>query len=128
MRTFSKLKAFCSFPDTIPEKPSKRRDDAAAIGTLFHKAIEVWAVTGDASHFENLDEPVRGWALAMRERWTPPAGIETEVALGLADLPVPRFVEVRETEPGSHEYVPADGKSPLLTAGRADLVWTEEVE
>lgn len=121
MRSFSRLKAFCSFPDRIPEKPSKRRDDAAAIGNLLHKAVEVWTATGDSSHFEALPEPVRGWAMRMKSVWTPPEGCETEMAMGLEDFPEPRFVEVLEPQP--HEYTPADGKTPLLTAGRADLVW-----
>jgi hypothetical protein len=126
MRTFSKLKAFCSFPDTIPEKPSKRRDDAAAIGNLLHKAVEVWVATGDTSHFAGLPEPVRGWAELMRQRWTPPEGCETEVALGLADLPFPHYMAVRETEP--HVYVPELEDERLLTAGRADLIWEDERE
>jgi hypothetical protein len=128
MRTFSKLKAFCSFPDTIPEKPSKRRDDAAAIGNLLHKAVEVWVATGDTAHFAGLPEPVRGWAEIMRQRWTPPENCETEIPLGLVDLPTPKFTAVRETAPGSHEYVPLDAGTKLLTAGRADLVWEDDEE
>lgn len=127
MRTFSKLKAFCSFPDTIPEKPSKRRDDAAAIGALHHKGTEVWVTTGDTSHFEGLPEPVRGWLKLMAQRWTPPEGCETEVALGLEHHPEPRFVDVTETEPDSHVYVAKDGKTPVLTAGRADLLWDQRL-
>ncbi len=126
MRTFSRLKALCSFPDSLPEKPSKRRDDAAALGSLLHKAVEVWVHTGEAGHFDGLPEPVRGWARLMRERWTPPAGCETEVALGLADLPLPKHVNVLEDPPDSHKYRAIDGRTPVLTAGRADLIWTED--
>lgn len=125
MRTFSKLRALCAFPETL-DKPSKRRDDAAALGKLFHKAIEVWAHTDDTSHFEALPEPARGWALRMKQRWTPPEGLEVELAVGLADLPYPEYVPVKEDPPDSHEYSAIDGKTPLLTAGRADLVWVAE--
>lgn len=124
MRSFSKLRAFCSFPDVIGDKPSKRRDDAAAIGTTFHKYIEMWVRSvreGKVFHCDGAVEPVKGWITMMRQRWTPPAGLITEVAMGLEDLPSPRYVDVLEPKP--HEYVPADGKTPLLTAGRADLVW-----
>lgn len=129
MRSFSRLKAFCSFPDTIEEKPSKRRDAAAAIGTTFHKYIEMWVTSvrdGTVFHCDGAVEPVKGWITMMRQRWTPPAGLMTEVALGLADLPEPEFVAVNEPEP--HVYVAKDGKTPLLTAGRADLIWEDDDE
>jgi hypothetical protein len=127
MRSFSKLKAFCSYPETIPQKPSKRRDDAAEIGTMFHKYIEEWAkatAAGTPFHCDGAPEPVRTWIRRMRGSWTPPAGLETELPLGLEDLPFPQYVEVTEPEP--HVYVPVDANAKLLTGGRADLVWVAD--
>lgn len=129
MRTFSKLKAFCSFPETLPDKPSKRRDDAAALGTLFHSYIEEWVQSGrDGWQFscEDAPEPVATWIRRMRQKWTPPPGVETEVCLGLEDLPFPQHVPVVEEPPRSHKYVAVDGRTPVLTAGRSDLQWVEE--
>lgn len=121
MRSFSALRAFCSHMESFPEKPHPRRDAAAALGTRYHEAVELWARTGGSAHFDSYEEPLRSWLLRMREVWTPPEDLETELALGLEDLPFPRYVPVKETEP--HVYVPKDGKTPLLTAGRADLLW-----
>lgn len=127
-RSFSALKAFCSHPETFTRKPKKRRDDAAALGTEFHLYIQRWVesiAAGKPFHCDGAKEPVRGWIRRMRQTWTPPPGLEAELAVGLEDLPGPKFVEVLEPKP--HEYEPADGKTPLLTAGRADLVWVEEL-
>jgi hypothetical protein len=126
VRTFSKLRALCAYPDVI-DKPSARRDDAAALGTSFHAYVEAWIKAlrdGKPWHIDGAPEPIAGWLRRMREVWTPPKGIETEIALGLQDLPEPNYVPVVEIEP--HVYVPADesirGSVRLLTAGRADLV------
>lgn len=129
MRSFSKLKAFCSHPETMPDKPSKRRDDAAAIGTLFHKYIEEWAKATSAGapfHCDGAAEPVRGWIKRMRSVWTPPPGLEAELCLGLADLPFPQWVDAREEPPLSHKYHAVNAGESLLTAGRADLVWVAD--
>lgn len=127
-RSFSSLKAFCSHPETFERKAKKSRDEAADRGTMFHKYIEMWVLAlrqGTVFHCDGAPEPIRTWIRKMRETWTPPAGLETELAVGLADVPVPVFVDVAEPQP--HEYAAKDGKTQLLTAGRADLVWVEEL-
>jgi hypothetical protein len=116
-RSFSKLKQFCNHMETLPDRPSKARDDAAALGTLFHSMVQLRIMSG-AWDFD-APEPVAGWLRRMAEVWTPPDDVETEVACGIADEPL-RYVGVTEPEP--HRYAAVDG-STLLTAGRADLVW-----
>lgn len=127
MRTFSALKALCAHPELL-RRPSKRRDDAAELGTSFHRYIEEWAkalAAGKTWHTDGAPEPIRGWLRRMRQAWTPPPGLEVEVAMGLAvgDDGEPLYTPVREPKP--HAYV-KDGACPtdrpLLTAGRADLV------
>lgn len=128
-RSFSSLKAFCSHPETFPEKPKKSRDEAADRGTQFHKYIEMWVASlrsGTPFHCDGAAEPVRGWVRKMRSFWTPPKDLETELAVGLSLAAAgPEFVDVVEPEP--HEYAPADGETELLTAGRADFVWDQEL-
>lgn len=121
MRSFSKLRAFCSHPETLPDRPSKARDEAAALGTLFHKAVELRVLSGRWPCPTDFPDPVCGWVERMTNVWEVPDDLETEVACGLADEPI-RHVVVREREP--HVYESVDG-SPLLTAGRADLVWEQ---
>jgi hypothetical protein len=125
-RSFSSLKAFCSAPEGFPQRPHPRRDAAAAAGTRYHAAVELWARTGSSAHFDTMEEPLRSWLLRMREAWAPPEDLEVEVCLGLEDLPYPKYVPAVERPEGSHEYHAQDGKTPLLTAGRADLVWRED--
>lgn len=123
IRTFSKLRAFCAHPETI-DRPSARRDAAAALGTQFHEYIQEWSHyvrEGLSWGLEGVSEPVLGWIRRMQQVWAPPPGLRVEVAMGLADLAYPEFVPVDET--GPHVYVAKDGETPLLTAGRADLVW-----
>jgi len=121
MRSFSKLKALCAWPAEI-EKPSPRRDDAAALGTLFHERAERWALSFDgAMDYSGVPEPVAGWLRRLVKSWTPPPGLECEVPLGLRDAPWPAYVPVREPRP--HEYEPIDKDEVLMTAGRADWVW-----
>lgn len=126
MRTFSRLRALCAYPETL-DRPSARRDEAAATGTTFHLYIQRWAeavAEGRPWHLDGATEPVRGWLQRMREVWTPPKGLEVEVAMGLQDHAEPVYVPVVEAEP--HVYVPKDesirGSVRLLTAGRADLL------
>lgn len=125
MRTMSKLRAFCAHPETI-DRPSARRDAAAGLGTTCHEYIDQWRACLSAGRpwlIDGAPEPVRTWLGKLREVFEPPPGWQTEVAMGLADLPYPEFVPVRETAPGSHVYEPEDGATPLLTAGRADMLW-----
>jgi hypothetical protein len=144
MRTFSQLRAFCSHPELL-RKPSKRRDDAAALGTMFHKYVEAWRLCiaeGKPWHVDGAPEPVAGWLKRMREVWTPPPNAEVEVAMGLAPTlgGEPDYVPVDEVAP--HVYVPSSmqirpsdwaeasekqrqdllASCGLLTAGRADLI------
>lgn len=141
MRTLSKLKALCAFTEVL-DKPSRARDEAAGHGKSFHTYVEGWVEAVAAGRPWHIDGDagllVRGWLERMRAVWTPPPGIEAELAMGLADAPTPRYVAV--DEPAPHEYVPADlcvtpaiwagasdehrrqWQSGLLTAGRADLV------
>lgn len=123
MRSFSRLPVLpCCHAEVLPRPPNKRRDDAAAVGTLFHGGAEYRVLSGQWSF--DFPEPVAGWLRRMAAIWTPPPGCEAELAVGLADEPQPRYVPVKETEP--HVYVAQDGVTPLLTAGRADLVWVED--
>lgn len=87
MRTMSKLRALCAHPDQL-QRPSSRRDAAAADGKLFHAWVEAWrrcAAIGEPVSTDQLYQPLRGWADRMREVWTPPDDLEVEVALGLAE-------------------------------------------
>ncbi len=125
MRTFSKLRALCAYPDVI-DRPSARRDEAAVHGIAFHTYVERWAEAVAAGlpipwEMDQLASPlVRGWLERMRAIWTPPAGLEMELAMGLADEALPRYVPVTETEP--HVYVPVVSTTKVLTAGRADMI------
>jgi hypothetical protein len=140
MRTFSKLRALCAYPETI-DRPSRRRDEAAGFGISYHGHVEQWrdaVVNGRPWDIDGVGEPMRGWLVRMREVWTPTPDLEVEVAMGLADAPAPRYVPV--DEPAPHCYVPADlgvtalmwaaapdevrqqWQSGMVTAGRADLL------
>ncbi|HKO84900.1 MAG TPA: hypothetical protein VJ140_10160 [Actinomycetota bacterium] len=142
MRTFSRLRAFCAYSEQL-ERPSRRRDAAAAEGTKLHRYVEQWvrcAAEGRPFHFDGAaSDQVRGWLQRLTESWTPPAGLEMEVPLGLAaGTEQPEYVAV--DEPADHRYVPASlgittatwaaaseeqrtqWQATLLTAGRADLV------
>jgi hypothetical protein len=125
MRTMSKLRAFCAHPETI-DRPSARRDAAAGLGNTFHDYVEQWEIClreGRPWLIDGAPEPVRGWLQRLREVFVPPEGLRAEIAVGLADLPYPEYVAVKEVAPGTHIYEPEDGVTALLTAGRADLVW-----
>lgn len=145
MRTFSKLRALCAYPEVL-DRPSQRRDDAAALGTTFHKYVEEWRrcqLEGRPWHIDGAPEQVRAWLRRMQAVWTPPADLEVEVAMGLANEAAPEFVAVDEVAP--HIYVPSSLKvteamweaasdeqrrewqSTLVSAGRADLVIPREL-
>lgn len=131
MRTFSGLKLLCAWPEEIDKGPKKNRDLAGAMGTRFHKAKQLWVMTGDTSHFDSLANPERAWLYELARTWVPPEDIEMEVCLGLcvAHDGSPRYVSVTEEPPDSHNYVLSgscrEEKEPpvLLTAGRADMIF-----
>jgi len=117
----SSLVRHCAHRNVLSKlRPRPARTVAAADrGTLFHAAVERWIRSGEVPQVE--DPEVQGWLDMLAIDWTPPPRAGVELALGLS--PTRKFVEVEEPEP--HVYVPTDGKSPLLTAGRADVVWAE---
>jgi hypothetical protein len=104
-------------PTTAKERDARaRRDAAAEKGTAFHEAIQRWAAPGTVIP-EVADDEVRGWIEMLAMSWAPRPGMLFELAVGLR--PDGTGVECDEPEP--HVYVARDG-SPLLTAGRADVV------
>lgn len=130
MRTFSALTqaAVCGYPEQLDFEyaPNPRRMEAAATGEEFHSACQAWIAAhqkGEPLFDSGYSPVVRRWLNRLRGAWTPPAGIEVEVPLGLEEVAgEPRFVNVREVEP--HVYVPILPGHTLLTAGRADWVWS----
>lgn len=123
MRTMSALKALCPYPEVIDAAPSARRDEAAALGDRCHKAVNLWVMSGDTSHFAQLGDPAMYWLQALASSWQPPEALEMEVPLGLGVSPDgdPEYVAVREEPTGSHNYVTLHNAT-LVTAGRADLI------
>lgn len=132
MRTMSRLRAFCHYPEQIEKPFSKKRDEAAASGTLLHKYAEEWiraTLDGRVFHCDGAPEPVATWLRRLRATWKPPKGIEVEIPMGLVEgkTGLPEYVAVEERPPGSHQYVRTDGKAePLVTAGRTDWVWWDD--
>lgn len=116
----SALARFCGHGRVVNKTAtkSKRQQAACDKGTLFHSAIELWAKGGRIPDVN--DAEVSGWLQTLAMQWEPRPGMEFEIALGLS--PLCTYVEVDEPEP--HVYVSRDG-SPLLTAGRGDVAWTE---
>lgn len=111
----------------------KQRDrhpktEAAAVeGTDFGLMVQLW-LECRYGELVALEARLGGaesvhWFQNMIASWRPPVGVECEVPLGL--LSDGRYIAVDEPEP--HSYVarvsPHLG-AHLLTAGRADLVWT----
>lgn len=126
--TASALKRNCGYPralsrlepTTAKERDARARRDAAADkGTAFHEAIQRWAVPGTVFP-EVADDEVRGWLEMLAMHWSPKPGMLFELALGLRE----DGSGVLCDEPEPHVYVARDG-SPLLTAGRADVVWAQ---
>ena len=128
MITASALKRNCGYPralsrlepTTAKERDARARRDAAADkGTLFHAAIVDWKE--QASLHDILvslpDDEVRGWLEMLAMSWHPRPGMLFELAVGLRE----DGSGVLCDEPEPHVYVARDG-SPLLTAGRADVV------
>jgi len=123
--TASALKRNCGYPralsriepTTAKERDARARRDAAADkGTAFHGAIQAWARPGTVFP-EVADDEVRGWLEMLAMHWAPRPGMLFELAVGLRE----DGSGVVCDEPEPHVYVARDG-SPLLTAGRADVV------
>jgi len=117
MRSASALYHHCSYPVVLSrEVPKKSRQLAAATkGNAFHQAIAAWGMRGELPG----DGAIRTWVEGVASWWTPPTGAMFEFPLGLGRSG--RYVPVREVEP--HVYVATAPAEPLLTAGRADVVW-----
>lgn len=121
MWTASKLSRFCAHHHLLSDlNPRPTRDKAAAKGKAFHAALEQWHRDGFVAVLGDTDVAV--WvAIMMENGWNWPDRCELEVAWGLDKWGA--FCAVEEKPPGSHVYVPLDGISDLLTAGRADACW-----
>lgn len=123
MRSASSLMRDCSYPNILKKLPPKtakereahaNRQAAADRGTTFHAAVESWVKTGIVPMVEDLE--IQGWLDLLVCNWNPGVS-HVEVAWGL-DM-AGNFVDVDEPEP--HVYTAKDGKTQLLTAGRADV-------
>ena len=117
----SKLDRFCCHRHTLSElTPKPSRDKAAAKGKAFDAALIDWHKTGIVPAMADPD--VSEWLRIMVEHgWAWPDGCELQVAWGLDTFGA--FCAVEEKPADSHIYVPLDGMSDLLTAGRADVLW-----
>jgi hypothetical protein len=124
VRTFSALRAECSYPELIDLAVPKtaRRQQALDAGTEFHGAVESWVKGERQAMLESKD--ARAWLARMERVWSPPSGCRAEVALGL-DV-AGKAYEVDEPEP--HVYVPRAPGIHLVTAGRLDLLWDDSDE
>lgn len=94
-------------------------------GVLFGSLVQEWIEGRLRPEPDELSEPWR-WFHAMRDQWTPPPATACEVPLGLSTDGM--HAVVVEMEPHIYtvdyaHYVAPDAPT-LLTAGRADLVWT----
>lgn len=127
MRSASSLRRQCAYPEVLARiKPRSERQQAAMdLGTQFHKAVELWATSGDL--WQGIQacgsDEVRGWLELMAATWKPPRMALYEFPLGLS--PDGGYEAVVEDPIDSHIYVSTNG-APLLTAGRADVVWCDE--
>lgn len=127
MITASALRLYCGYPralEKVAPTTAKERDAAARKqagadkGTMFHEAIQAWQNLGELQMVADLE--VWGWLQTLAMSWYPAPHMLLELPLGLR----PDMTGVRCSEPMPHEYVAVDD-SELLTAGRADAVWTE---
>ncbi len=123
MRTCSHLGP-CGYADVLSAKRVRSKSSlrAVGLGKTFHGGAETWIKTGQMPALKPAQ--VADWLAGLASSFVPPPGVETEVALGLS--PNGRYVAVTEDPPDSHIYKPNDPTQTLLTAGRADLVWTAD--
>jgi hypothetical protein len=113
------LKAHEPPPRTAKEQEAfERRKLAADRGTMFHAAIELWALGGKLP--EVHDQEVQGWLDLLATSWAPTPGTLFEVCAGLTAHGVACWAV--ETAPGSHQYRRADGGESIATGGRFDVV------
>jgi hypothetical protein len=133
MRTFSALTqaAHCAHPELLDfeHAPNPRRQAAAELGTEWHTAVVDLiekARRGETFYDSGYSPQVRRWVSRMRDRWQIPADVECEVALGIGERDgEPVYIEVKEDPPGSHFYMRTESGPPLLSAGRADLIYPD---
>lgn len=111
--TASALK-ICGYANVLGKQRKRTPSQKAAMdrGSDFHTCLH---------HGTESDDPaVKEWLALARRSMQLPDGAELEIPLGLS--PDGRHVTVREVEP--HVYEPLMPVK-LLTAGRADVMWTE---
>lgn len=122
-RSFSSLRKECAHPELLKLVPRKSyaRDKAADMGTVFHAAVEAWIKGANPFDVAGglVGDPYK-WFTRLVDSWVPPAGTQSEVAIGLDALGAAH--EVEEVEP--HCYATKNGVE-LVTAGRLDLRWRE---
>lgn len=133
MISASSLKRYCGYPRqleaTAPAPRTQRERDAAERkriaadrGTVFHAAIERWAAIDDGASPVVNDQDVQGWIDLLETTWRPLPGMLFEVCAGLTAQGDAAWAE--ETAPGSHEYRRIGEGDPIVTGGRADVVWS----
>lgn len=117
----SALKRHCAFPNVLGRDRVQSPETVLACerGTRFHALAEQWIKT--RSFPDIADAEILGWLELLASQWQAPPDALTEVAWGL-DKNM-QYVDVVEPEP--HKYVAADGKTELLTAGRADVAYRD---
>ncbi len=134
MISASSLMRHCGHPRALSKVPPRdaaerkreaNKQTSAELGSTFHAAVDAWCKTGVLPVLENLE--LQGWMDGMATMFQPKEGVETELAWGLTLDGV--YCPVDEPEP--HVYVPSrqffgqEPLPPLLTAGRADLIWED---
>lgn len=118
--TASALTRHCGYARRLRRErtPSDNSQVAIDRGVAFHAAVE--KMLAERAVPTVADAEMQGWLDLLASQWMPMSG-SCEVPWGLS--PDGKYVPVREPEP--HVYVALDG-SPLLTAGRADVIWWED--
>jgi hypothetical protein len=90
MITASALKRDCGYPrvlsklepTTAKDRDARaRRDAAGEKGTMFHAAIQAWAVPGTVFP-EVPDDEVRGWLEMLAMSWSPRPGCSLNLRSG----------------------------------------------
>jgi hypothetical protein len=122
--TASGLAPDCGYAKILSASKPRTPEQTASMarGTAFHGLIEAWVKNGRVPETEDME--IQGWVDLMAADWWPVGHTFAEISWGLTMDG--GYIDVAEPTP--HEYVAAlDGKPvPLLTAGRADLAWTDE--
>lgn len=123
MWSASALKHNCAHPNVLNRgrEPTPAAQESMDRGNIFHKAMEAWIRTGKYPDLEDME--IQGWVDAFAAQWSPTPWVKVEIAWGLGEDG--QHLAVEEPEP--HKYA-AKGGLPLLTAGRADLVYAYRKE